>query len=229
MAAWKSSGMSGSGQSLVGSTLSATVSPSLTARACRNFLSTFSQCPRLPSGSRTVRKACPFITPLTATWPRDGSLALASSGNLSMVEPPVLCTCASKRITGVSEAFCADVLSAIAALPDTDRDLHENQVSRGSASDASRFLTGLVTCFAAHGIPSAMWKSLIVLRASCTGRAGPQRGLHGAPAGRTGGLVLGDLRYFVVVAQKSDSDWNAVWWGNWQRDLLEAQGCGVPR
>jgi hypothetical protein len=40
-----------------------------------------------------------------------------------MAEPPVLCTCASKRITGVPEAF---VLSAIAPLLDADRDLHGN-------------------------------------------------------------------------------------------------------
>src|SRR5215469_3674288 len=91
------------------------------------------------------------MTPLTATWPRDGSRALASSGNPSMVEPPVLCTCASKQITGIPEAIWADVLSAIAPLLDADRDFHGSQASCGSACEASRFLTGLVTCLAAHG------------------------------------------------------------------------------
>jgi len=75
-----------------------------------------------------------------------------------MVEPPVPCTCASKRIAGVPEAFRAEVLSAIAPLPGTDRDLHGNQASCGPASGASRFLTGLVTCSAAHGgIPAEPW------------------------------------------------------------------------
>jgi len=35
-----------------------------------------------------------------------------------MVEPPVLCICASKRIADVPEVFRADVLSAIAPLLD---------------------------------------------------------------------------------------------------------------
>jgi hypothetical protein len=68
-----------------------------------------------------------------------------------MVEPPVLCTCASKQITGVPEACRAGALSAIAPLLNADRDLHDNQASLGSASDASRILTGLVTCLVAHG------------------------------------------------------------------------------
>jgi hypothetical protein len=62
-----------------------------------------------------------------------------------MVEPPVLCTRDSKRITGVPEAFRADVLSAIAPLLDANRDLYASQASRGSADDASPFLTRLVT------------------------------------------------------------------------------------
>jgi hypothetical protein len=61
------------------------------------------------------------MTPLTATWPRDGSLALASSGNLNIVQPPMLRISASKRIADVVGAVPAEGLSGITQFLDADQ------------------------------------------------------------------------------------------------------------
>jgi hypothetical protein len=44
------------------------------------------------------------MTPLTATWPRDGSLALASTGRRTIVERPIVRTGAEKRIAREADA-----------------------------------------------------------------------------------------------------------------------------
>src|SRR5215467_3677423 len=66
-----------------------------------------------------------------------------------MVESPVTCTSASKRIAEAPEAFGTDVVSAIALLLDAVVIFIATQTSCGPVSGTSSFLTGLVTCGAA--------------------------------------------------------------------------------
>ena len=112
----KSCGTFGSGQSVVGSISSVAVLPTLIAATRCSFPPTLIQWPREPSGSSTAWNSWPLIVPFTATCPREGSFALAFSGNRTIVHLPILSGVASKRIAGAA-VFC--LISVPHPLPQT--------------------------------------------------------------------------------------------------------------
>jgi hypothetical protein len=63
-----------------------------------SFSSILIQWPEQPSGSSTVWNSWPLIVPCTATWPRDGSIALAFSGSGTIGHVSMVCSVASKRM-----------------------------------------------------------------------------------------------------------------------------------
>jgi hypothetical protein len=82
----RSCGTVGSGQSFAGWISSVAAVPSAPMPAMRwSVRSTRIQCPPTPSGSRTASKSWPFILPLMATCPREGSRRLAVAGSLRIV------------------------------------------------------------------------------------------------------------------------------------------------
>src|SRR5919202_6599136 len=89
---FRSSGTSGSIQSLVGSSETCTVSPTFAEASSSNFLSGLNQWlgffpgAYLPSGSSKALKGTPLIVPETMVIPLDGSFAEALSGSLRMVQ-----------------------------------------------------------------------------------------------------------------------------------------------
>src|SRR5689334_12356698 len=112
----KSSGTSGSIQSLVGSSETCTVSPAFAEMSSSNFLSGLNQwldcCPGayLPSGSSKVLKGIPLIVPETIVIPLDGSFAEASSGNLRIVQELISNSSASKWMGDMFSRSCSNHL-----------------------------------------------------------------------------------------------------------------------
>lgn len=102
-AAARSSGTSGSGQSVAIWTLTWATSPELTPATRWRSSSTRIQWPRRPSGSTTVLKPWPATEACTATCPRDGSRSLAASGNRTRVVSPMVDSSAAKLIVACGD------------------------------------------------------------------------------------------------------------------------------
>ena len=108
-------------------------SPAPGVSAARSSPSSLSQCPRRPSGSRTARNGRPSRAPSTATCPRDGSAALASSGSVRMVgaaDAPQDRLEADRRADG--QPIRARVLSGHGSMLAGSAGRHERGYAQGS-------------------------------------------------------------------------------------------------
>ncbi len=80
-AAWKSTGITGSGSCSTGLTVNVASSPMVAPERSRTLSSNGNQWLSLPSGSSVTLKASSLMVPSTVVLPRRGSVSLTSLGN----------------------------------------------------------------------------------------------------------------------------------------------------
>src|SRR5215472_11672218 len=92
----------------------------------------------------------------------DGRAGLASGADRDPAQPAVSDVVADLEAEGVAIEGQGGVRVVMREEARLDADVHDGHASCGSVTGASRFLTGLVTCFATHeGIPAvarAWWR-----------------------------------------------------------------------